>query len=524
MNNYTETYIEYLAAICPNLNAETQSLIINYLENSDWDNPTSVTDFNNVAVIALIEAERCQDLSLRSLYLEMANEALTNGLSITNDPFCAAHLSFLMAMTGQIEGAVKLAWSTWMEVIETLSNQSHVVTQEYIIYFPNHKSNFDHLSYFFTKFFQESKFYHQALMLLSQSLCYAYLYFYNNTGARWLRLAMQSLPDSADLNLKFGVASIMGQQWEGLLYLYLAKELAPTEAKILQSLYLAYRDLGNFSEANSLLELANQFQRQNPHDLNFRWATLNNQSSFTYVQFEHNLLLAVNASFRSIVTSVLIAERDWFEKEIEFWRNQIQPGMTVIDVGANVGVYTFSAAQRVGKQGKVLAVEPFSGCVKCLEETCRVNQFDWVRVYAGAASDREGVARLLLFPASELNELVNNDSNLIQEAGTFEEVACFMLDSLMEAENLQQVDFLKLDAEGHELAVLRGSQKILSTFSPIILYENIAGEQGSNLAVAEYLTNQGYHLFHYQPYLQVLFPIEKINAIQDNLNIIAIKL
>jgi ribosomal protein L11 methylase PrmA len=62
---------------------------------------------------------------------------------------------------------------------------------------------------------------------------------------------------------------------------------------------------------------------------------------------------------RSIVTSVLIAEGDWFEKEMEFWRNWVKPGMTVIDVGANVGVYTFSAAVKVGSEGCVLAVDLF---------------------------------------------------------------------------------------------------------------------------------------------------------------------
>jgi FkbM family methyltransferase len=196
--------------------------------------------------------------------------------------------------------------------------------------------------------------------------------------------------------------------------------------------------------------------------------------------------------------------------------------MTVIDVGANVGVYTFSAAQRVGLQGKVLAVEPFSGCVRCLEETCRINEFSWVKVCAGAASDRVGSVRLSLSASSELNELVANDASVSMDSGAFEEVACFTLDSLREQENLQQVDILKIDAEGHELAVLIGSQRILSEFKPVILYENIAGSQGSNLPVANYLMNQGYDLFRYQPYIQNLMPLEDLNNLQGNLNIIAL--
>jgi FkbM family methyltransferase len=522
MNNTTEVYTQYLNKVCPTLDEEILSSIILCFEKTNWDEPTSTTDFNNIGVIALIEAENCQDLSLRSLYLEMANEALDNGLMLENHPLCAAHLSLLMSMTGQLQQAVELAWPAWIATVASLDNKLDKKEQFCIIYLPQNKNHLGNLAQFFETNFNESKLYSQYLMMLSQALCYSSLCFYNSTGIRWLRVAVQGFPDSVELNFKLGVAYITCNQWEGLFFLDRAKELAPTEAKILQALYLAYRDLGNLQLANHWLNLATQLQPQSVNDPDWRWTTLAMDSPFTYVRFESNLLMTVEASFRSLVTSVLVAEGDWFEKEMEFWRNWIKQGMTVIDVGANVGVYTFSAAQRVGSQGKVLAVEPFSGCVRCLEETCRINQFSWVKVCAGAASDRVGSARLSLSASSELNELVANNASISMESGAFEEVACFTLDSLREQENLQQVDILKIDAEGHELAVLMGSQRILSEFAPIILYENIAGSQGSNLPVANYLLDQGYNLFRYQPYLQDLIPLDNLNTLQGNLNIVAL--
>jgi FkbM family methyltransferase len=522
MNSPTETYLEYIQKYCPTLEPKIVSQITSGLEKTNWDEPTLATDFNNIAVIALIEAENCQDLSLRSLYLEMANEALGSGLTLENHPLCAAHLSLLMSVTGQLQQAVELAWSVWIATVASLDNKLDKKEQSCIIYLPHNKNNLGNLAQFFETNFNESKLYSQYLMMLSQALCYSSLCFYNSTGIRWLRVAVQGFPDSVELNFKLGVAYITSNQWEGLFFLDRAKELAPTEAKILQALYLAYRDLGNLQLANHWLNLATQLQPPSVHDPDWQWTTLAMDSPFTYVRFESNLLMAVEASFRSLVTSVLVAEGDWFEKEMEFWRNWIKPGMTVIDVGANVGVYTFSAAQRVGSQGKVLAVEPFSGCVRCLEETCRINQFSWVKICAGAASDRVGSARLSLSTSSELNELVANDASVSMESGAFEEVACFTLDSLREQEHLQQVDILKIDAEGHELAVLMGSQRILSEFAPIILYENIAGSQGSNLPVANYLIDQGYNLFRYQPYLQDLIPLANLNTLQGNLNIVSL--
>ncbi|MCY7393076.1 MAG: FkbM family methyltransferase, partial [Leptolyngbyaceae cyanobacterium CAN_BIN12] len=204
--------------------------------------------------------------------------------------------------------------------------------------------------------------------------------------------------------------------------------------------------------------------------------------------------------------------------EMEFWRQQIQPGMTVLDVGANVGVYTFSAAQQVGSTGRVLAVEPFSGCVQCLQESRRINQMDWITICAGAASDRTGTARLSLHTASELNEIVM-DAAADRDS---EEVACFTLDSLIEQHNISQVDWLKIDAEGHEIPVLEGSIRLIEQFAPGILYENIAGSKGSNLPVAEWLLAKDYRLFRFQPYLQNLIPVDSLDEMQGSLNIIAL--
>ena len=230
------------------------------------------------------------------------------------------------------------------------------------------------------------------------------------------------------------------------------------------------------------------------------------------------LQMAIEPSLRSIVTGVLLGAEDWFETEMEFWRSRLQPGMTVIDVGANAGVYTFSAAQKVGETGKVIAIEPFAGCVNLLQETCRINELSQVKVCHGAASDRPGKSKLLLQASSELNELSDRDL----PDGTYEEVQCFTLDSLIETYELDRVDFLKIDAEGHEVPVLKGSDRILSEFRPVILYENIAGSQGSNLPVAELLISKQYDLFTYRPFIKQLLPVVELESLAGNLNVIAV--
>ena len=511
-----EVYSTYLHDVCPDIDPSILSRSLSSLEATQWDNPESVDAFNQIAVIALIEAEYCDDVTVRQLYVEMALDALNNSLVIEKNCFALAHLSFLMSMTGDRAQAVNVAWDGWL----TLTTQG--LDREYqcdVIYIPAGKSALDtYRAEVILDILSEASQEQRLRLLLGEAFCLSSLVFYSQMGMRWLQLARGVKSDSAGVNLKLGAAMCTAKQWEGIYYLSHAQKVYPDDVRLMQALYLACRDVDKEVEAQRWLNLA-QNSDFNLNCSSTQWTGLVADSPFTYVSLDGNVTLAVESSFRSLVTSVLVAEGDWFEDEMEFWRDWIQPGMTVIDVGANVGVYTFSAARQVGSTGRVVAVEPFSGCVRCLRETCRINGLDWVTVCAGAASNHQGNACLSLNSASELNELAMRD----QIPGEYEEVACFTLDFLLEREKLRKVDIIKIDAEGHEMSVLVGCEQVLSEFSPVILYENIAGSHGSNQVVAEYLVSIGYTLFYYRSYVKELIPIQNIEEIEGNLNIIAIK-
>ncbi|MEG5081485.1 FkbM family methyltransferase [Microcoleus sp. AT8-B4] len=517
-----DCYLEYIKTNCPTLDLNTQLRVKSSLESTSWDNPVSAADLNNFAVVALIQAERCPDLSVKELYFNMALEALNRGVELREHPLCTAHLAVVLAMTGEILESSQISLASFIDTLHYADSSVDKILPA-IVYLPA-KDNIlrSYRNENITQIIQAKEGYTQAVMLLSEVLCRSLLVSYNTRGLFIKNLASQVFPDSISINLTLGVSSLINNLWEGLLYLHRARQKAPDSAPILQALYLAYKNLEQTEKANYWLNHARNLCNNRPPSLDWRWTELKLESYFTYVPFEGQILLAVESNFRSYATGVLISEGDWFEKEMEFWRNSIQPGMTIIDVGANVGVYTFSAARRVGSKGRVLAVEPFSSCVRCLQESCKIGNFDWVKVCAGAASDREGKARLSLSLASELNKIVVGESAEKMEPGTFEDVTCFTLDSLIEQENLSTVDFIKIDAEGHELSVLTGSDKILSEFSPTILYENTDVGQRSNLAAADYLRGRGYRLFIYQPYLQKLLPVESAEDLQGNLNVIAL--
>jgi FkbM family methyltransferase len=516
--SYSDCYQQYIQNNCPTINEDMLHCISLILEKTAWDTPQSAIDWNNLGVIALIEAEHCSD-QMREVYLEMAVEAFSN--EAENHPLCTAHLALVHSILGELEKASQVAFSAFVNTFKPTYNSAKKIPPG-LIYLPsarkylaiNQNDQLNHI-------LQTQDGYVQSLLLSSEVLCRSELCFYSPMGLRLLQLAAQLLPHATSINLRLGISSFINNQWEGLFYLHRAQEATPDDAAVLQALHIIYRDLGQPEVASYWLKISSDLYEKNSTSPKWYWTQVTVDSPLTYVTFEDSLLMAVEPSFCSIVTSVLLAEGDWFEKEMEFWRNWIHPGMTIIDVGANVGIYTFSAARRVGAEGCVLAVEPFSGCVRCLKETCRINHYSWVKVCAGAASDHNGTAHLSLHDASELNEIVSLNAEA-KIPGDYEEITCFTLDSLCDLHNLHRVDFLKIDAEGHEISVLKGSEKVLAQFFPIILYENIASNQGSNREVAEFLKSKEYQLFHYQPYIQRLVSVDSIEDFQEQLNLIAV--
>jgi FkbM family methyltransferase len=516
-----DSYLQYIKQTVPDIEVGTLSWISNVIENTSWENPSCSSDWNNMAVVALTEAEQySDDMQTRTLYLEMAFDALNRAFELEQHPLCAAHLALVHSMIGETQRAIEIAFNAFINTLQLAYGNTNT-DSEYLVYLSPKQQGLLKLDDQFTQIaLYKQNSYQQALVVLSQVLCSSQLVFYNAVGRRFLQLASQVIPDSASIALQLGISSLMANEWEGMLHLHRAKQLAPYSSVAYQALYLTYRDLNQVETANYWLRLGQEFYQQNPQSPDWQWTQLQIENTFTYVPFE-GLAMAVEPSLRSIVTSVLIGEGEWFEKEMEFWRHFIKPGMTVIDVGANAGVYTFSAALKVGVEGRVLAVEPFSNCVNYLRETCRVNNLSQVTVCSGAASNFNGTVKLLLHNASEMNEVISGEVAENMLDARFEEAECFTLDSLVEREKLERVDILKIDAENHELAVLEGSTKILSEMAPVILYENIAGSKGSNYQVAEYLNKLGYQLFKYQPYLKNLIPVESLEDIQGNLNLIA---
>ncbi|MGF1536860.1 MAG: FkbM family methyltransferase [Elainellaceae cyanobacterium] len=488
------------------------SVVDQALQGTQWEEPHTAQDYRNVAVVALAMAEATDEMDLRSLYAETASSALL----ATQDPTSVAHRCLLSELSDAPD-AGQQALSTLLSLAAASSR-----TPPGLVYLPLTRPPWLRAE-LLRQLWQAETAEQQALLLTVEALRRSPLVFYSAQGLRFLQLAVAHYPQAGTLQLQLGLALLFSGRVEGLVNLHRALDLAAGEteqrAAAYQALHLAYRLLSSGQATHWRQQAIAAAQKDAETSSAWQWAQLAPESPITYLPFE-GFTLAAEANLRSIVTSVLLAEGTWFEAELELWRHQLQPGMVVIDVGANVGVYTFSAARQVGRSGRVFAVEPFAGCVQCLQETCRINHLDWVTVCEAAASDRPGAAQLRLRQSSELNELLPQSA--AEGSGSAATVACITLDGLVTQYGLRRVDWIKIDAEGHELPVLEGAVSLLQRFKPSILYENIAGGAGANLEVSRWLQRSGYRLYRYRPYLRALEPVNVLAETQGILNLIAL--
>ena len=89
--------------------------------------------------------------------------------------------------------------------------------------------------------------------------------------------------------------------------------------------------------------------------------------------------------------------RTFGDKAIVPWMmDALRPGMSVIDVGAHVGVYSLPAARLVGSTGCVHAIDPQATALRLLEHNAMLNELSNVRTHCLALGERNGDIGLLL--------------------------------------------------------------------------------------------------------------------------------
>jgi FkbM family methyltransferase len=150
---------------------------------------------------------------------------------------------------------------------------------------------------------------------------------------------------------------------------------------------------------------------------------------------------------------------------VPIFRQFCRPGMTVVDVGANVGLYTMLASSLVGSSGRVVAVEPNSENCRLILLSVDANHAENVELLPLALDRGRGWSNLSGHFGSN-GGLVSGDAVGLT-SGWSEIVPTFALDDLVPG----PVHFLKIDVEGAEGRVVAGAQRILEASRPVVATE-----------------------------------------------------
>lgn len=165
------------------------------------------------------------------------------------------------------------------------------------------------------------------------------------------------------------------------------------------------------------------------------------------------------------VGRLLYVNRGFEPHEVGFVVSRLRPGMTFLDIGANVGCYTVAAAATVGPTGRVISIEPDDHNFALLNRAVTANRFKSVTLVNAAAGAEPGTARLYKSGHNLGDHRLYADGQ--SDGRRAIDVPVVRLDDVFAERALAPPDVVKIDVQGFELAVMRGAARLFAGDRPM---------------------------------------------------------
>ena len=190
-----------------------------------------------------------------------------------------------------------------------------------------------------------------------------------------------------------------------------------------------------------------------------------------------------------------IVKETYLDRTYEHYGAALQPGWTVIDIGAFLGDFAVFAAQRVA-DGRVYAFEPVPDSYRLLRQNLELNRAAQVTAYPLAIAGKRGPRTLYVFPNhAEQNSVVPSRMSGARTAVTVEGIT---LPDIFAMLALDRCDFLKLDCEGAEYEILFDAPPELFTRITHICLEYHDGvTTNSHADLMRFFGDLGLQAYHY---------------------------
>ena len=169
---------------------------------------------------------------------------------------------------------------------------------------------------------------------------------------------------------------------------------------------------------------------------------------------------------------------------------RVGKGDVVVDVGANIGLFTISVAKRAAR---IVAIEPEPANFKLLVENVKRRKLSNVLLVQKAVWKSKQLMPLFLAPASQAHSLINGNQRL--ESKLPLTVEADTIDGIMKDLNVNRVDFVKIDVEGAEMEALKEAGETLKKASKVVVASyHLRYGQSTVKYVAQYLKKHGFRV------------------------------
>ncbi len=179
------------------------------------------------------------------------------------------------------------------------------------------------------------------------------------------------------------------------------------------------------------------------------------------------------------------------QAEDRLLRTLIQPGMQIVDIGANIGLYSLLLARLTGESGHVYSFEPEPNLFAALCDNCAANNIANITPFQCAAGSSNGRAP---FARSTFN---SGNNSLSASGADSVEVEIARIEDVLP---VQFIDFIKIDVQGHELAALSGMERVLNASAGVrVMFEfwpsGLRVAQTEPEALLRFFANRGFTIY-----------------------------
>ena len=181
------------------------------------------------------------------------------------------------------------------------------------------------------------------------------------------------------------------------------------------------------------------------------------------------------------------------------FREEMRPGMVLLEIGANIGYYALIATQHIRPGGRIVALEPSPVSLRSLQENLKLNNVeDMVDVYPFAAGSQSGHLPFYMVSKRNLSGFINREGpgiDLMSE----NTVKMVPVDEFLRKLDVG-IDYFRMDLEGFEVEVVKGMLGTLTavpgpTGGFIEVHSQLLNENGSSGRLfLEQMEAFGYHV------------------------------